>query len=57
MSFPDNNWINWFMSNYSGALAIAPLIAGFMLKLIAIWHPEVPSDKICDLIEKTWRKK
>lgn len=53
----DNDWFNWFLSNFSIAIASVPIVAGFLLKLLAIFHPAVPSDKIIDLVNQYWRKK
>jgi hypothetical protein len=52
-----NTWLNWFMSSYSGMLAIAPIIITFLLKLLAIIDPKVPSDKIIALIQEYAVKK
>lgn len=54
--FLDNDWFNWFLSNFSIAIATVPIVVGFALKLAAIFHPGVPSDKIIDLMREYWRK-
>lgn len=53
----DNNWFNWFLSNFSIAIASVPIISGFLLKLLAIFNPNVPSDKIIDLVNHYWKVK
>lgn len=45
-----NAWIDFVMSNYSGLIAISIPAIIFILKLIAIINPNIPSDKIIDLI-------
>ncbi|KKW12657.1 MAG: hypothetical protein UY48_C0010G0009 [Candidatus Gottesmanbacteria bacterium GW2011_GWB1_49_7] len=52
-----NDWFNWIFSTYSVCLGLIPVAVSFILKLIAIFHPGVPSDKIIDLIQKTFAKK
>lgn len=51
-----NNWFNWILSTYSIGLGLLPVVVTFVLKLIAIFHPGVPSDKIVDLIQSTLKK-
>ena len=55
--FFSNTWLNWFMSSYSGMLAIAPIIIVFLLKLLAIVDPNIPSDRIIKLIQEYTTKK
>jgi hypothetical protein len=50
-----NDWLNFVMSNYSGIIAIAVPAIIFILKLAAIIHPGIPSDKIIDLIKSASR--
>ena len=52
--FLSNNWINAVLSNYSIAIAAIPAIIGTVLKVIAILNPNVPTDKIRDLL--AWKK-
>ena len=54
MAFLSNDWWSWFLSNYSMTLAAIPTVIAFSLKLVAIFHPKVPSDKILDLIQSYW---
>jgi hypothetical protein len=52
-----NDWVNFVMSNYSGIFALIPVILTAILKLIAIFDPDVPSDKINDWIQETFYSK
>jgi hypothetical protein len=52
--FLSNNWITAALSNYSIAIAAIPVIIGMVLKIIAILNPNIPTDKIRDLL--TWKK-
>ena len=52
-----NNWFTWFFSTYSIGLGLAPIVVVFVLKMIAIFHPGIPTDKIVDLIQSTFIKK
>ena len=56
MNFFDNAWFAWFFTNYSMAIYAIPAIVAFILKAIAIWNPNVPTDKVRDLF-KDWPKK
>lgn len=53
--FLDNDWFNWFLSSYSICLTFIPVILTFFVKLVAIFHPRVPSDRIVDLIHEYWK--
>jgi len=46
-----NDWFNWVFSTYSVLLGLIPTVIGFILKLLAVFHPDIPSDKIIDLIK------
>ena len=52
-----NDWFNWLFSTYSIGFGLVPVVLTFILKFIAIFHPGVPSDKIIDLIQNTFKKK
>jgi hypothetical protein len=56
MTVLSNNWFNWLVSNYSILIGLIPVSVIFILKLIAIFHPGIPSDKIVDLIQNTMSK-
>ena len=51
-----NEWFNWIFSTYSICLGLIPMILIFLLKLIAIFHPGIPSDKVVELIQNTFTK-
>ena len=55
--FLSNDWINWFMSNYSMAFFAVPSVITLILKLIAIYNPNVKSSEVSELFEKYWPKK
>jgi phosphoglycerate-specific signal transduction histidine kinase len=52
-----NDWINWFMSNYSMAFFAVPSVITLILKLIAIYNPNIKSSEVAELFEKYWPKK
>ena len=56
MEFLSNNWMSWFFSTYSIVIMAAPSVIAFTLKLVAMFNPSVPSDKIIDLIKEYWPK-
>lgn len=51
--FLSNDWITMVMSKYSMAIAAIPTIIGLILKAIAMLNPNVPTDKIRDLL--SWK--
>lgn len=53
--FLSNDWLNMVMSKYSIAIAAIPTVIGIALKAVAMLNPNVPTDKIRDLL--TWEKK
>lgn len=53
----DNNWFRYVAENYSIAIALVPTVVAFLVKLAAVYHPNVPSDKILDLIREFGRAK
>jgi len=50
-----NDWINMVASKYSMAIAAVPAIVTAILKVVAMLNPNVPTDKIRDLL--TWKAK
>lgn len=50
-----NDWLNWAWNNYSILIIGIPSIVTFILKAVAIWNPNIPSDKIRDLFAN-WKK-
>lgn len=55
MDFLSNDWINMVLSRYSMAIAAVPTLIGVGLKVAAMLNPNVPTDKIRDLL--TWKRK
>ncbi len=53
--FLSNDWINVMLSKYSMAIAAIPTVIGLILKAVAMLNPNVPTDKVRDLL--TWGKK
>ena len=49
-----NNWWYWVWNTYSMSILGFPMLTGFVLKFIAIFHPNVPSDAIIDLMKTAW---
>jgi len=49
-----NDWCIWFWNTYSMAILAVPSGVAFLLKLIAIYHPDVQSDKVIDLVKQYW---
>lgn len=52
--FLTNDWVIWFYNNYSMAIVGVPAVIVFLLKLVAIIRPTVPTNKIIDLIKDSW---
>lgn len=55
--FLTNDWFDWFWTTYSMLIASIPVIIAFLLKLIAIFHPDIKSDKIIELLQSFWPQK
>ena len=49
-----NDWCVWIWNNYSIVITAIPTVIGFGLKLVAIFNPNTPSDKIIDLVKQYW---
>jgi hypothetical protein len=54
MDIFSNQWFNWFMSNYSIAIAALPGVVYFILRLVAIVNPNVPTNKVKELFQDSW---
>ncbi|PKN20871.1 MAG: hypothetical protein CVU71_03580 [Deltaproteobacteria bacterium HGW-Deltaproteobacteria-6] len=52
----DDKWWMWVWHNFSFVMLLIPSIAATILKLIAIRHPEVPTDTIMELFRKICAK-
>ena len=51
-----NDWWTWVWANYNMTILGVPTALSFLLKLIAIFHPNVTSNKVMDLIADYWPK-
>jgi hypothetical protein len=49
-----NDWLIWVWKTFSMAIIAIPSVIIFITKLVAIFNPNVPSNKICDLFQKSW---
>jgi hypothetical protein len=56
ISFLNNNWWAWFWTNYSMTVIAVPTVVAFVLKLIAIYNPNIKSNEINEVFEKYWIK-
>jgi len=54
--FLSNEWMKWVWDNFSIAIVAFPTVVTFGLKLVAIFHPSIPSDKIIDVFKQFWPK-
>jgi len=57
ISFLNNNWWAWFWTNYSMTVIAIPTVVAFILKLIAIYNPNVKSDQVIDVFKTYWPTK
>jgi hypothetical protein len=55
MDILSNDWLTMILSKYSMAIAAIPTLITMILKAIAMLNPNVPTDKIRDLL--TWKPK
>jgi len=51
-----NEWMKWVWDNYSIAIIVFPSVVAFGLKLMAVFNPRIPSDRIIDLFKQYWPK-
>ena len=54
--FLSNDWMVWFWQTYSIVITVVPSAVAFLLKLIALWNPNIQSDKVIDLMKEYWPK-
>ncbi len=54
MTILDNDWFNMVTSKYSILIGLVPYVIYKILSGIAMLNPNVPTDKIGDLL--TWKK-
>jgi NADH:ubiquinone oxidoreductase subunit 2 (subunit N) len=52
--FLSDYWWQWVYNSYSMSIVGIPLVVGFILKLIAIIKPSVPTGAILDLFAEYW---
>jgi len=57
ISFLNNAWWAWFWTNYSMTVIAIPTVVAFILKLIAIYNPNIKTNEIAEVFEKYWVKK
>jgi hypothetical protein len=51
-----NAWWQWVWDTYNYSILGFPIVISFILKLMAIFIPTIPSGKIIDLIKEYWPK-
>ena len=51
-----NDWITWIWTTFSMVIVAVPSLVIFTLKLVAIFHPNIPTDKVIDLFKEYWPK-
>lgn len=49
-----NEGLVWVYNNYSMLITAIPVIIVFILKVIAVVNPRIPTNKIIDLIGEYW---
>lgn len=54
ISFLNEAWWTWFLGNYKTTAAVAFGVLVFLLKLVAVVHPGVPTDRVVDLLRDSW---
>jgi len=57
MTFLSNDWMVWLWNTYSMVILCVPSAVAFILKMVALWNPNIPSDKVIDLLKEYWPKK
>lgn len=51
-----DEWWKWVISNYGYTIAAIPIVITVILKLIAIWNPNAPTDKVREVLGLLWKK-
>jgi hypothetical protein len=51
-----NEWWQAVWDTYNYSILGFPVVLTFALKVIAIYHPMIQSDKIVDLLKEYWPK-
>jgi len=54
IGFLDNAWWQWFLFTYTMTLLAVLGAVVFMLRIAAILNPNVPTNKIVDLLKETF---
>lgn len=57
MLFLSNDWIMWVAEEYSIVISAVPVILGFLVKILAIMHPDVERDDILGFLRALGRRK
>lgn len=52
-----NNWWTWVWNTYNMSILGFPIAIGFVLKLLAVFNPNIPSDQVIDVFKQYWPKK
>jgi hypothetical protein len=52
--FLSDTWWQYIYNSYSMSIVGFPIVAAFLLKLVAIIKPSIPTGKILDLIAEYW---
>lgn len=51
-----DQWWMWVITNYGVTIAAVPTALTVILKLVAIWNPNAPTDKVREIIGLLWKK-
>jgi hypothetical protein len=57
LSWFTDDWWMWVWKNYSMSILGFPILATFIIKLIAIYNPNIKGKEISDLFDQYWPKK
>jgi len=52
----DDKWWLWLWHHFSFIMVMIPSAVGIVLKIVAVKHPDVPTDKIIDLFKLICRR-
>jgi hypothetical protein len=56
MYFLSDEWWKWVITNYGYTIAAIPIVITVILKLVAIWNPNAPTDKVREVLGLLWKK-
>jgi hypothetical protein len=51
-----NDWWYWVWNTYSMSILGIPIAVGFVLKIFAVFNPNVPTNEILDVFKEYWPK-